>query len=146
MLAYRKTLAVAIMAFLIAIMGCQTEEEPIEQTTQPEVAPQSETTVRDQEPTDPKADFQETVQNQLTELERDIEALKDRAANVPEESKEEFNQMMQSLQSQKEVVEERLEALKGESLEEWETLKSSTEEALNDLKNRYQNVANRFSS
>jgi predicted nuclease with TOPRIM domain len=147
MLARRKILIVIIMAFLMAVIGCQSEEEaPVEQTTRPEVAPQPETTARVEETVDPKVAFRETMQKQVAELERDIETLQAKSAEIPAESKEEFNQMMQSLQSQKEVVKERLEALKGESLGEWETLKSSTEEALKELKNSYQNVANRFSS
>jgi hypothetical protein len=129
----------------MVVIGCQSgEEAPIEQTTRPEVAPQSETTARLEESPDSKTAFQETIQNQLAELDQSIESLQAKAGEISAESKEEFNQMMQSLQLQKEVVEERLQALKSGSLEGWETLKSSAEKALQDLKNSYESAANRF--
>jgi predicted RNase H-like nuclease (RuvC/YqgF family) len=145
MLARRNILLVVIMACLMTVFGCQSEEEaPVEQPSRPEVTPQPETTGRSEGTTEPKTAFQETIQNQLTELDKGIESLRAKAEQIPGESKEEFNQMMQSLQSQKEVVEERLEALKDTSAEGWETLKSSTEEAMSNLQKSYQDITNRF--
>jgi TolA-binding protein len=145
MVARQKILIVIAVVFLVAVFGCRSEEEaPIEQPTRPEVPSQPETTTRSEETAEPKTAFQETMQNQFTELNKRIETLQAKSEEIPAESKEEFNQMMQSLNSQRDVVEERLEALQSAPGEGWETLKSSTEEALNEMQQTYQKVANRF--
>lgn len=141
----KRILSALMMACLIGILGCQSEQEaPVEETSRPETTSQPETPPRVDEPADPKANLQETLKNQYDKLEQNIQGLQNKAEAIPAERKEEFNQMMQSLQIRKEVAKERLDALGSSASEGWETLKNSTEEALNNLQNTYDKLAAQF--
>jgi hypothetical protein len=142
----KTTLVILIIVCLVGLLGCPSEqEESVEETPRQETVPQPETTPGVNQPDDNKTTLQENLQNQYSELEQNIENLQNQAEEISDESKEEFNQMMQSLDQQKNIVEERLEALGTASNEGWETVKNSTEEALNNLQNIYNQMASRFS-
>jgi uncharacterized phage infection (PIP) family protein YhgE len=138
-------LNLAIITCLIALLGCPSEQEPpVENTSQPGTINRSEESPRADNLTTDKATSQETLQGRYTEINQNIQNLESKASEIPSESQEEFNQMMQSVQRQQAVVKERLDALGSSANEGWEQLKDSTEEALTELQNAYDKMAARF--
>lgn len=135
-----------MMICLVGMLGCQSEQEtPVEGTPASETTSRPEVTSRVDDLAETKTNLQEGLKNQYEKLEQNIQALKNEIAEIPAESKDEFNQMMQSLQNQKEVAKERLDALGNAASEAWEDLKDSAQEALNELQNTYDKLAAQFS-
>src|SRR5688572_5651626 len=92
------TLNILMVICLSGLLGCPSEQEsPIEETPRQETIPQTETTPGVSQPADTKEALQESLENQYTTLEHHIQELQNKIAEVPDESKEEFNQMMKSL-------------------------------------------------
>jgi TolA-binding protein len=141
----KKMLNVLIFLCMIGLLGCPSEQEaPVEETPPPRTTSQPETAPGANQPADAKTNSEETLQNQYTRLDQNIQNLENKAEEIPGENKEEFNQMVHTIKRQKEVVKERLDALKASGSEGWEQLEDSTKEALNDLQNTYDKMAARF--
>jgi cell division septum initiation protein DivIVA len=141
----KKILNVLILLCIIGLLGCPSEQEsPVEETPPPGTTSQPETTPGANQPADAKTSSEETLQNQYTRLDQNIQNLENKAEEIPGENKEEFNQMVHTIKRQQEVVKERLDALKASGSEGWEQLEDSTKEALNDLQNTYDKMAARF--
>ena len=135
----------AMIACLVGVLGCPAEQEPnVENTPQPGTTTRSEDTPKTDKLPDSKEYSQETLKERYTELNQNIQNLEGKAAEISSESKEEYNQMMRSLQRQNTVVKERLDALGASASEGWEQLKASTEEALRNLQSAYDKMAARF--
>ena len=133
------------MIYCLGLIGCPSEQErPAENTSPQNTTTQPESPSEVNRTSDPKMNFEENMKGEYAELDQNIQSLENKAEEIPSESKEEFDQMMQTLQRQKNVAKERLDALGASANEGWEQLKDSTEEALNDLKATYDQVAARF--
>ena len=141
----KRILHVTMLACLIGLLGCPSEQEPpADNTSRPETATHSEESPRTDNLPANKTTSQETLQASYMEINQNIQNLESRESEIPSESQEEFNQMVQSLHRQKNVVKERLDKLNSSTNEGWEQLKDSTEEALKDLQSAYDKVAARF--
>ena len=154
----KKVLVVFTMVLMVALFGCRSEpetppEEPVSPGTAPAPEPAPGSTVPEQQPqtgagtTDTeqsKEAYAASLENQLNTLDNQIDRLGDRIAALPAETKTEVDEMMRSLQAQKEVVQARLEELKAASADEWQDLKASTEEAVTDLQQVYNNLVARL--
>jgi len=130
--------------------GCQSQDEVVEENVAEKQSKEAvqETREATQEVreavTVSKTEFKQEAETKLNELERGIDQLEAKAANVATASKDEFNEMINDLKEKKTEVNAKLEQLEAASAATWEEVKSRVTAAVNDLQNTYDRAASRF--
>lgn len=140
----RKSLFVVVaLVCLVGGFGCQSETNTtgrVEQQRSSEMtSPASPTPLPGA--AQPQVAFAEQAENQLSTLSQRLDTLEARAAALPEQQREEFSQRLRSLENERQVIQERVNALKEAPIQGWETLRQSTETALNTLQTNYEQLA-----
>jgi molecular chaperone DnaK (HSP70) len=91
-----------------------------------------------------KEEYQKQTEAKLKKFDRKMEEMKSRAADVKQESREEFNRQMDELKKAREAANRKLGELKTESAKSWEKTKAEMDAAMKDLRKRYDGVMSRF--
>ena len=148
----RKATLFAALVVLLSLVsfGCQSQdnvpEERAVERQQEEVVREAKKTTQEakQAVTVSKTEFKQEVETQLNALERDINQLEAKAAEVAEANRGEFNEMINELNEKKAAANGQLEQLESASSDAWEEVKSGVMEAVNELQNTYDRAASRF--
>jgi septal ring factor EnvC (AmiA/AmiB activator) len=147
----KATLFAALVVLLSLVsLACQSQdnvaEENVAERQREEVARETKETIQEakQAVTVSKTEFKQEVETQLNALERDIDQLEAKAAEVAEENRGEFNAMINELNEKKAAANGQLEQLESASADAWEEVKSGVAEAVNELQNTYDRAASRF--
>lgn len=137
--------AVLIPMAVLVLLGCESEPErqrtpPAGTTTAPAPtpapAPVTPPATTSQIP-EAARDTANTLERRINELDQKVDSLRTRMANFSDERKEDLDQLMRSLETRKEIAQERLASLKAASAETWQNLQASTERAVDDLQESF---------
>jgi molecular chaperone DnaK (HSP70) len=91
-----------------------------------------------------KEEYQKQTEAKLKTFDQKMEEMRNRAAGVKQESREEFNRQMEELKKAREAANRKLGELKAESAKSWEKTKAEMEAAMKDLRKRYDGMMSRF--
>ncbi len=88
--------------------------------------------------------YQDKINTQLRELDREIDALKTKAAQQGKEAKRELDQRLPELDKKRAVAQQKFEELQNSSQEAWQDMRVGLSVAMRDLEAAYKRAASRF--
>ena len=91
-----------------------------------------------------KETYQHQAEGTLKGLEQKMDEMKEKAADLKMDAKEEFDRDMTVLKEKKEAAERKLEKLKSATGEAWDKAKDETQRALRELSDQYDKMMSRF--
>jgi DNA anti-recombination protein RmuC len=91
-----------------------------------------------------RAEFQKQAETQLTAMDRKLNDMKVKAKTAGNDTKDAMNKEIGDLTQRTEAAREELKELRTASEERYESMRTHTEAALNELQNGFEKAASRF--
>jgi chaperonin cofactor prefoldin len=91
-----------------------------------------------------KEAYQEKIEAQLKEWTGKLSELKARADQAGADAKEHLEQQIERLRARQEALQQKLNEIKAAGADSWETLKTGTEKALDEMKKTWETLKARF--
>jgi predicted nuclease with TOPRIM domain len=91
-----------------------------------------------------KEAYQEKIEAQLKEWSAKITELKAKADKTSADAKIKLYQELDDLKARKEAAQQKLNEIKAASAEKWESLKTASDKAVEDLKHKWESIKAKF--
>jgi len=91
-----------------------------------------------------REEFQRRAQANLRELDERIADLQDRAEDAGQESRQQYQRLLEELRRRRDVAREKVARLKDASADNWEDIRAGAGQALDDLQQAYDQARTRF--
>jgi CHASE3 domain sensor protein len=145
----RKYVLFALMASLVVLLGCGSQEEPA-QTKKPVTAQKVKQETKEaaealkEYTLQQKEAYQKKLGTKLKEMQQKIADLKARAAKATPEAKAKLQENEAELQKKWDAAQKKFDELQKSSGQAWGELKSGTDAAMNDLEKAYNKAVSHF--
>jgi hypothetical protein len=91
--------------------------------------------------TEQRDQYIRSVEAKLDEFDQKFDGLEQRASSMSDRAKQSFQQNVERLRDQREMVEQKLHDLKEVRVESWMRLKGDVDAAMNNLEQQYQQIS-----
>lgn len=91
-------------------------------------------------------EFRRELEDKLADLDKKIDAMKERGSELSEQAKKEWQEQMDAVAEQRKALRSMLDELGAASAEAWGDVKTGAQKAWNDLQAAYNKAAERFGS
>jgi flagellar motility protein MotE (MotC chaperone) len=133
-----KTLTCLFFAAVMISTACSTQQSA------PSAGPPADQNGTAAAASGEKQQYEEKIEAQLKELDREIANLKERAVKQSKATRKDLDQSLTELEVKREVLRVKLEKLRNESEAAWKDMKPGIEAAMDDLEAAYRRAASHF--
>ena len=123
------------LAPILALGACENESEPEDTRGESSTIPDN-TTVIDE--------YQMAMRSQIAQLDRQIDLLDERAKDLGEDTREQYNEAIEAIKQQRNEFEVALMDLQAETGAAWAEVKAGLEQSWNDLTNAVDETQQEF--